>query len=46
LCWSLNTVKRYARAGTVEELLRPPRYGACLVERYRDLVRQRLSACS
>lgn len=37
--WALNTVKRYARAERVEELLRPPRYSACLV----DLVRRRLA---
>ncbi|SDP95648.1 ISL3 family transposase [Lentzea jiangxiensis] len=43
LGWALNTVKRYARAQRVEELLRPPRYGACLVDRHRDLVRQRLA---
>ena len=30
LGWSLNTVKRYARAQRAEELLRPPRYGPCL----------------
>lgn len=35
LGWALNTVKRYARAERVEELLRPPHYSACLV----DLVR-------
>ena len=28
LGWSLNTVKRYARAATAEQLQRPPRYGA------------------
>lgn len=43
LGWSLNTVKRYARAESVEQLLRPPRYGRCLVDPYRDLVRRRLS---
>ncbi|WP_218130523.1 transposase [Lentzea jiangxiensis] len=43
LGWALNTVKRYARAKRVEELLRPPRYGACLVDSHRDLVRQRLA---
>lgn len=43
LGWSLNTVKRYACAGTSEELLRPPCYGACLVDPHRDLVRQRLA---
>lgn len=39
---ALNTVERYARASRVEELLRPPRYGRCLIDDYRDLVRRRL----
>jgi transposase len=43
LGWSLNTIKRYARAQQAEELLRPPSYRACLVDAYRDLVRQRLA---
>lgn len=43
LGWSLNTVKRYARAHEVEQLLRPPRYGACLVDAHRDVVRRRLA---
>lgn len=43
LGWSLNTVKRYARADDVHQLLRPPRYGRCLVDAHRDLVRQRLA---
>ena len=43
LGWALNTVKRYARASKVEELLRPPQYGRCLVDDYRDLVRRRLT---
>jgi hypothetical protein len=42
LGWALNTVKRYARAERVEEPLRPPRYGACLIDPHRDLVRHRL----
>ncbi|TDV43713.1 transposase [Actinophytocola oryzae] len=42
LGWALNTIKRYARAHKAEQLLRPPRYGACLVDAHRDLVRQRL----
>ncbi|HEX5116094.1 MAG TPA: transposase [Pseudonocardiaceae bacterium] len=43
LGWALNTVKRYARATHAEDLLRPPRYGRCLVDPHRDLVRQRLA---
>jgi transposase len=43
LGWSLNTVKRYARAQSAQELLRPPRYGACLVDAHRDLVRRLLA---
>jgi transposase len=43
LGWALNTVKRYARAQRVEELLRPPRYGACLLDAHRDLIRRGLA---
>jgi transposase len=43
LGWALNTVKRYARATRAEDLLRPPRYGRCLVDPHRDLVRRRLA---
>ncbi|MGW5791352.1 ISL3 family transposase [Saccharopolyspora sp. NPDC003752] len=43
LGWALNTVKRYARAERVEDLLRPPRYGRCLVDAHRDHVRKRLA---
>jgi hypothetical protein len=43
LGWALNTVKRYARAKDAEDLLRPPRYGRCLVDPYRELVRRRLA---
>ncbi|TCO48138.1 hypothetical protein [Actinocrispum wychmicini] len=43
LGWALNTVKRYARARNVQELLRPPRYGTCLVDPHRDVVRCRLT---
>lgn len=43
LGWALNTVKRYAHAQKVEELLRPPRYGACLLDAHRDLIRRRLA---
>jgi transposase len=44
LGWALNTVKRYARAQNVQQLLRPPSYRACLIDAYRDLVRQRLAS--
>ena len=44
LGWALNTVKRYARAITAEQLQRPPRYGRTLVDPYRDHLRQRLAA--
>jgi len=42
LGWSLNTVKRYARAATAQELHRPRRYRATLVDPHRDHLRQRL----
>jgi DNA-binding NarL/FixJ family response regulator len=41
LGWALNTVKRYARAATVEQLQRPPRYGRTLVDPYREHLRHR-----
>ena len=44
LGWALNTVKRYARAATAEELQRPPRYGRTLIDPYRDHRRRRLAA--
>ncbi len=44
LGWSLNTIKRYARAGAAEQLQRPPRYGRTLVDPYRDHLRHRLAA--
>ena len=44
LGWSLNTVKRYARAATAEQLRRPPRYGRTLVDPYRDHLRHRMAA--
>jgi transposase len=44
LGWALNTVKRYARAATPEQLQRPPRYGRTLVDPYRDHLRRRLAA--
>ena len=43
LGWALNTVKRYARAGSAEELQRPPRYRDTLVDPYRDHLRRRLA---
>jgi hypothetical protein len=44
LGWALNTVKRYARAATAEQLQRPPRYGRTLVDPYRDHLCRRLAA--
>jgi transposase len=44
LGWALNTVNRYARAATAEDLQRPPRYGTTLVDPYRDHLRRRLAA--
>jgi hypothetical protein len=44
LGWALNTIKRYARAATAEQLQRPPRYGRTLVDPYRDHLRRRLAA--
>jgi Transposase/zinc-finger of transposase IS204/IS1001/IS1096/IS1165 len=44
LGWALNTVKRYARAATAEQLQRPPRYGRTLVDSYREHLRRRLAA--
>jgi transposase len=44
LGWALNTVKRYARAESADELRRPPRYGRTLVDPYRDHLRHRLAA--
>jgi hypothetical protein len=44
LGWALNTVKRYARAATAEQLQRPPRHGRTLVDPYRGHLRRRVSA--
>ena len=44
LGWALNTVKRYARATTAEQLARPPRFGRTLVDPYREHLRRRLAA--
>lgn len=38
---ALNTVKRYARAAQPEQIARPPRYRATLVDPYRDHLRRR-----
>ncbi|MEU7876571.1 ISL3 family transposase [Dactylosporangium sp. NPDC049140] len=43
LGWALNTVKRYARAATAEQLQRPAQYRATLVDPYRDHLRRRLT---
>ncbi len=44
LGWALNTVKRYARAATAEQLQRPPRHGRTLVDPYREHLRRGLAA--
>lgn len=41
LGWALNTVKRYARAATADQLQRPPRYRETLVDPFRDHLRRR-----
>ena len=41
---ALNTVKRYARAAKPEQIARPPRYRATLVDPYRDHLRRRREA--
>lgn len=41
LGWSLNTVKRYARAARAEELIRQPSYGTTPVDPYRDHLHRR-----
>jgi transposase len=43
LGWALNTVKRYARASSAEDLQRPPRYRETLVDPFRDHLRRRRS---
>ena len=43
LGWALNTVKRYARAATAEDLQRPPKYRRTLVDPYREHLRRRLA---
>jgi transposase len=44
LGWALNTVKRYARSATADQLQRPPRHGRTLVDPFRDHLRRRLAA--
>ncbi|MEC4021128.1 ISL3 family transposase [Streptomyces sp. H27-D2] len=41
---ALNTVKRYARVGAPEQLIRPPQYRRCLVDPFRDHLRERRAA--
>jgi hypothetical protein len=41
---ALNTVKRYARVTDADQLIRPPQYRRCLVDPYRDHLRQRSAA--
>ena len=41
LGWAMNTVKRYARAATADDLLKPAKYGKTLVDPYRDHLRRR-----
>ncbi len=41
---ALNTVKRYDRATRPEQIARPPRYRACMVDPYRDHLRDRRAA--
>jgi len=40
----LNTVKRYAHVTDPDQLIRPPQYRACLVDPYRDHLRERRAA--
>ncbi|MFJ2028617.1 ISL3 family transposase [Streptosporangium sp. NPDC087985] len=43
LGWGFNAVKRYARAASADDLLRPPKYGSTLVDPYREHLRRRLA---
>jgi transposase len=43
LGWASNTVKRYARAKTADDLQRPARYRQTLVDPYRDHLRRRIA---
>ncbi len=40
----LNTVTRYARVADPDQLIRPPQYRRCLVDPFRDHLRQRRAA--
>jgi transposase len=40
----LNTVKRYARVTDPDQLIRPPQYRRCLVDAFRDHLRERRAA--
>ncbi|WP_433242636.1 hypothetical protein ACQPYK_38430 [Streptosporangium sp. CA-135522] len=39
----VHTVKRYARVASADDLLRPPKYGATLVDPYPEHLRRRLA---
>ncbi|WP_322779364.1 transposase, partial [Frankia sp. Cas4] len=41
---ALNTVKRYARVPDPDQLIRPPQYRHCLVDLFRDHLRERRAA--
>jgi transposase len=41
---ALPTVKRYARVSDPDQLIRPPQYRPCLVDPFRDHLRQRRAA--
>jgi hypothetical protein len=41
LGWALNTVKRYARAASTDDLTRASRYRATLLDPFRDHLRRR-----
>jgi transposase len=41
---ALNTAKRYARVSDPDQLVRPPQYRRCLVDPFRDHLRQRRAA--
>jgi hypothetical protein len=41
---ALTTVKRYARVTDADQLIRPPQYRRCMVDPFRDHLRQRRAA--